>query len=472
MSDLVGKTYMTKHHKKVWVVEDFVRVSNTFKLVCPEDGTMIHRSEAYIKSNFIEVVEEKPPTDVGDDLVGKKAKNTSTGTVYSFVSKHTKDKKPAIKMTWVNDGVLIRDVGIIRDLLLSSVWEMVTETKTEFKSGDSVMRVRGKAGLAAKLNTRYTVASMSKNDGQLRLSEVGGSYTPGNWILVDDKGEDLIGRKFTRGGTCVYKFYSFNSTTGNMRVTWNGGTDNFYSPKKCRDYLSGSTGWAFVGEEVKKKKVCDLKETPKEVSSAAYKSFVAAGWEHHEIMSDLDDGMLQRYLDSVGKSDYKIQQIRQIVQNISGYAEKLKNPEPEPKYDEIYHGDWTDGKSITDFKTKPVKNSLSEKQWQAYSALTELYETLQEEETTMSNTRHIDIKVPTSAFATVPAFDVSYGQRVDEMDERALFSSLRSIDEEINVLKDLNLCGKSKRVNNKVDALDAARKGIVNAIDNLPEDEA
>ena len=134
--------------------------------------------------------------------------------------------------------------------------------------------------------------------------------------------------------------------------------------------------------------------------------------------------------------------------------------------------------SIVDYKTSITpeqKNILLAlergPQWQSYNAQTETYSTQPEEETIMSNKIILAVEVSsTAAFATVPAFDVIYGQKVSEMEEQDLFNALKMIDSELEVLKDLGTGKASKRVTAKTAKLKEAKEQVILAIDALPEE--
>lgn len=152
-------------------------------------------------------------TDVGDDLVGRTFKHRDNKTcVYTLTAKHTMDKKPTLNVEWLGSSSGFKYlVEEVRNNFKSGVWilqkreesakayrtkEAVLENFNEvknipkFKKGDSVVRTKGGIKLTAKLLTAYTVSEVSKNDGRLRLDEVGGAYNPENWVLESSLEEE------------------------------------------------------------------------------------------------------------------------------------------------------------------------------------------------------------------------------------------------------------------------------------------
>lgn len=64
---------------------------------------------------------------------------------------------------------------------------------------------------------------------------------------------------------------------------------------------------------------------------------------------------------------------------------------------------------------------------------------------------------------------VVYGRNVESLREQELYSALRRITEEQNVLKEMNKTAKSSRVTGQIAALGKARNKIVKYLDSLPD---
>lgn len=394
--DLIGKVFTTKQNKIERVIKSYVKVMNSYAMVNTDgSGETIYRAENYINAHFVEVV-EKLPTDTGTDLIGITVLHVDSKVHYDIISKHTKNKRPSIKIRWGDGKEILFVVENVRLFLADGSWKIVGPTK--------------------------------------------------------DVGEDLIGRKITRGGTCVYTFDSYNVKTKRMKLKWKNGTDSSLTLQQCRVYLA--TSWKFIEENIgfevttevaiKVSLPAELVVSPNKTARIAYEIFKSRGWEHIDFVNRLKDEYVKKYLEEVAESPWKAPRIRQIMQNIS---EKENEKEPQTNSDK----------------------------WLPCSDKTDPYTTLEKEETimqatTVQKTVAISICVPTSAFATVPSFDVIYGRPVADMTESDLFNSLRHISEERSVLMDLKSEGVSKRITAKIKKLDTARACVLKAIDEL-EDE-
>ena len=273
--DFIGKIFVTKSGQCERIIVSLDEINSEYKMVATAGGgncNTINRTKEKLAKNFIEVTgkPEKPPTDTGTDLIGKFLTRGSSDTVYTLVSKHTKNKKPSIKLTWSTGNEAFYDVINIRYWLENGDWKIV-EPKPMLKEGDKVIRISGKPNLAAKLNTTYTASNIKRADGLLGVKEVGGAYKKSDWVLESDyiaEGYDLIGREFTRGGACVYIFKCFIPTAGRMKITWKNGTDTQYTVGQCRSYLSKIGGWKFVVRRISKNADDLIGKTFKRIDSA------------------------------------------------------------------------------------------------------------------------------------------------------------------------------------------------------------
>lgn len=207
-----------------------------------------------------------------------------------------------------------------------------------------------------------------------------------------DEGDDLIGKTFTRGGTSVYTFNRFNKETGRMEISWKGNKKVSCEMSVCRKYLK--IGWKLVDtdandpanligrsfqssvtgvvrkvvsyrasgksymmeegdgadrihrssdrilsreftEVVKKegRQEKGKKPTASEVAIPVYEALRAAGWSDSKMLQNIKGSEIKEYLFKLGFEDYKIHQIRQLVQSI---AEKKNNMETKDFVKEVW----------------------------------------------------------------------------------------------------------------------------------------
>lgn len=242
-----------------------------------------------------------------------------------------------------------------------------------------------------------------------------------------DSGRDLIGRKITRGGSTKYTFESFNPETGNMKLSWHGGSDNFYTPESCRNYVKKGK-WRFVPEET----------TISTVAQSAFDYFTTIGAD----IPALTVGDVRGYINNNRLGKFKACQLYEKIQAV--YLTKNKVP--------------------------PL-NLGKNLQHQMYNAAIESYTTQPEEEIIMNKKQSITIKVSDAPFAIVPEFSTIYGTPADEMSEEQLLEALQHVDMEKRNLEDLKTGTESSRITSKLKVLSDARSNIIKALDALPEDD-
>jgi hypothetical protein len=279
-------------------------------------------------------------------------------------------------------------------------------------------------------------------------------------VHTKDTGEDLIGKKFTRGGSCVYTFEMYSNHSEEIVFSWaNGSNTNSMTVEYCRKKFKIGN-WELKPEEEKLVSYDDIANT--------MYSHLLLSWDAQDI-SELHDKTVRTYLDGLNLTSIKESRIRKLVQNISSKAQTIVSNLDEEKIVVIEHT--TDTFNNSGYVQKNNK-------WQSYDLQTETYLTKQEEkpmENEVTNTKSpkthqtIAVQVPMSAYAETTVITM-YGHEVDKNNESNLFSLLSRIESEQAKLKDINKTAKSTRVTAKIAALGSARNKVVIMIDALPEE--
>jgi hypothetical protein len=239
---------------------------------------------------------------------------------------------------------------------------------------------------------------------------------------VIDRGEDLIGRKFDRGGACVYKFTRYCDHLSCLKFTWHNGENKDYnSVKYCRKKLASGDWTLKPVLPPRVEKACTR------IIALAYFNFLSDGnWSYVDIL-DLHVKTVNTYLHERGIPTTDALNICNRVKEIS-----------RTKLSEI-----------------TVDSDL-------------LPSEFNQEENTMKTENTIDVKVPTTPYAETTIVTM-YGRLVDEECEEDLFNLLEKVEAEQLELKRINKTAKSTRVEAKIAALGSARDKIVAMLDALPK---
>ncbi len=122
-----------------------------------------------------------------------------------------------------------------------------------------------------------------------------------------------------------------------------------------------------------------------------------------------------------------------------------------------------------------VVGSLATSQIVEYKTFKDPYtlltKTQPKEENTMKNNFTFTTTVKAKPYQVLPATAVFYDQKVEDMDEADLCLALKKIDSEQQVLKELETGDACKRVNKQIKTLEEARKHVITALDNLPDED-
>lgn len=493
MSELIGKKYKTITGSIELEVLDFSEDSKEYRLkfINPDNNREITRSARYIEANFTEITEGSKPTDTGTDLIGKSVIRGNSFGISKLVSKHTCKGTPAVKIKCKGFEDHLVSVQSIRANLRDGVWKFVEEYETSCKDSTEEKSMIGSifrtsCGMFWKVekyessDRSYLLADARDNTHTKILRSI--EHILKNFTEVD-VGADLVGRKVTRGGKCVYTFAGYNFETGNMKIAWSSGSDNFYTPEYCRKKLRDT--WKFVDEyedshsipETVKVILDSRRISADKMTQRAYNHFSSNGMNHHDLMN-ISDSVVGEYLEEIGNTKFKPHQIRQKIQNLI-INKSSKGGSREEEQQKVVDGTKLHTEFDTNIDMKTIHGSEiliqdleKSAQWQFYNALTGNYSTQPEEENIMSDKTSISIEVSTAAFATVESFDTVYGRPVSTLNEKHLFDALKMVDSDIAALKDLNTGTASSRITAKMKSLEDARASIIKAIDALPEDEA
>jgi hypothetical protein len=282
-------------------------------------------------------------------------------------------------------------------------------------------------------------------------------------VNTKDIGEDLINKKFSRGGACVYTFYRFDEKNNTIHFTWqNNSNTQFCTVEYARKKIHNGN-WTLKPEE---KTALDNHESHITVGTRIHskieKTFIAQylykhlsnnKWNFQDIAELHFKTVKEHLINNSDYSDYEVMEIKKSIQDISLKAEQTQ------KTNEL-------------IKMNGISNC------QSYNPQTETYSTKQKENTMENATNNtlppkthqtIAVQVPVSAYAETTVITM-YGHEVDTKNESELFSLLARIEDEQAVLKNINKTAKSTRVTTKIAALGSARNKVVAMIDALPEE--
>jgi hypothetical protein len=239
---------------------------------------------------------------------------------------------------------------------------------------------------------------------------------------VIDRGEDLIGRKFDRGGACVYKFTEYCNHLSCIKFTWHNEENRDYnSVKYCRKKLASGDWTLKPVLPLRVEKACIR------IVALSYYSYLCNMHYSPVDIIYLEVKTVHNYLHEKGLPTTDALGICNLVKEIS-----------RTKLTEI----------AVDSNLLPSK--------------------FNQEENTMKNENTVNVKVPTTAYAETTVVTM-YGQLVDEKCEEDLFNLLEQVEAEQLDLKRINKTAKSTRVEAKIAALGSARNKIVVMLDALPK---
>ena len=251
---------------------------------------------------------------------------------------------------------------------------------------------------------------------------IGGDSIKKSDSLVIDRGEDLIGREFNRGGACVYKFTNYSDRLSCLEFTWrNGENKDYNSVKYCRKKLA-SGDWT-----LKPVLPLSVEKACRRIVALSYYSYLCNMHYSPVDIIYLEVKTVHNYLHEKGLPTTDALGICNLVKEIS-----------RTKLTEI----------TVDSNLLPSK--------------------FNQEENTMKDENTVNVKVPTTAYAETTVVTM-YGQLVDEKCEEDLFNLLEQVEAEQLDLKRINKTAKSTRVTAKIAALGSARNKIVVMLDALPE---
>lgn len=316
-----------------------------------------------------------------------------------------------------------------------------------------------------------------------------------------DNPHDLIGKKFTRGGKCIYIFEKFNPGTGNIKIVWKGiNSPDYYTPEKCRKFLN-SGQWKLVEEEKVDNKPKDYGEDLLGIvfhrgGAITYK-VIRIGIVHNNKFKVLikpvngsNKGYEFYYEVSQTRANFASNYwtIEDIRDGIELLGKQLRNKENTSVADvtHIVSGKtisyvWVKGKSAFTRPLKEIYEFLDSGKWEVLDTenktthqqnlkpQTDIYITKQEEETMKKLTNEITIEVPMSAYAETSTI-TSYGAEIRVDDEEELINLIKQIDHDQENLKALNKNAKSARITGQINKLGEARNKITALLDALPDE--